>query len=450
MSGAPTEAEIQAQWRAGIDILETLRNHFDGTIAGSGGKLDTLTQILEGEYLPTEYTRLMAQIRAQCSDLVSPSYASSVITPALFEYGKILAADATYGLGAGYRAPADIFAALYDWFHDKTLSVASRTITFDTTPTAGGSNVGNGTISRLTIDENAYNIESCTIEKKQFVCRADQNSGTEEHAETFEMIGEPSSFDSLLRGSFGSGDAARTVITSKHAGTGSGGSLLQNSSFSQYAAGSTPKFTGWTETAGGNHMSQDTTNYYRSHPNATTNASLKMDGGHGTLTVTQPLSAMRVRRLDPNTPYFLRVMVNKTVHSAVGGDVVISLGSSSKTVAVSALSSGWNEITIDFNEDCWFKNFNEDALSVEISWNNTPTSGSLLVDDVILSPWDLIDGTWWCLRQNAASPVSWLANDILTLEDTGGAPGTGKINYWLWVAGFGYLPTSGSPTFTDP
>ena len=449
MSGAPTEAEIQAQWRAGIDIIETLRNHFDGTIAGAGGKLDTLTQILEGEYLPAEYTRLMGQVRAQASDMVSPAYASQVITPALFEYGKILAADATYGLGAGYRAPGDIFASLYDWFHDKSLSVTSRGITFDTTPTAGGSNVGNGTISRLTIDENAYNIEACTIEKKQFVCRADQNSGTEEHAETFEMIGEPSSFDSLLRGSFGSGDAARTVITSKHAGTGSGGSLLQNSSFSQYAAGSSPKFTGWTETAGGNHISQDATNFYRSHPNATTNASLKMTGSHGTLTVTQPLSAMRVRRLDPNTPYFLRIMVNKTIGSAVGGSVTLTMGGVSKTVTISALASGWAEITIDLNEDCWFKNFNQDAFSVAISWTSS-TSGYLLVDDVIFSPWDLIDGTYWCIRQNAASPTSWLQDDILTLTDTGGAPGTGKIQYWLWVAGFGYLPTSGSPTFTDP
>lgn len=449
MSGAPTEAEIQAQWRAGIDIIETLRNHFDGTIAGAGGKLDTLTQILEGEYLPAEYTRLMGQIRAQCSDVVSPAYASQVITPALFEYGKILAADATYGLGAGYRAPGDIFASLYDWFHDKSLSVTSRGITFDTTPTAGAGNTGNGTISRLTIDENAYNIEACTIEKKQFVCRADQNSGTEEHAETFEMIGEPSSFDSLLRGSFGSGDSARTVITSKHAGTGSGGSLLQNSSFSQYAAASSPKFTGWTETAGGAYISQDATNYYRSHPNATTNASLKMDGGSGTVTVTQPLSAMRVRRLDPNTPYFLRVMVNKTIGSAVGGSVTVTMGGVSKTVTISALASGWAEITIDFNEDCWFKNFNQDSFGISISWTSS-TSGYLLVDDVIFSPWDLIDGTYWCIRQNAASPTSWLQDDILTLTDTGGAPGTGKIQYWLWVAGFGYLPTSGSPTFTDP
>lgn len=449
MSGAPTEAEIQAQWKAGIDIIETLRNHFDGTIAGAGGKLDTLTQILEGEYLPAEYTRLMGQVRAQCSDLVSPAYASQVITPALFEYGKILAADATYGLGAGYRAPGDIFAALYDWFHDKSLSVTSRGITFDTTPTAGASNVGNGTISRLTIDENAYNIESCTIEKKQFVCRADQNSGTEEHAETFEMIGEPSSFDSLLRGSYGSGDAARTVITSKHAGTGSGGSLLQNSSFSQYAAASTPKFTGWTETAGGSYVSQDATNFYRPHPNSTTNASLKMTGGSGTVTVTQPLSAMRVRRLDPNTPYFLRIMVNKTIGSAVGGSVTLTMGGVSKTVTISALASGWAEITIDLNEDCWFKNFNQDSFGISISWTSS-TSGYLLVDDVIFSPWDLIDGTYWCIRQTAASPVSWLQDDILTLTDIGGAPGTGKIQYWLWVAGFGYLPTSGSPTFTDP
>ena len=449
MSGAPTELEIQRQWRLGIDIIETLRASFDTTLAGPGGKLDALTQELEGEYLPSEYTRLMAQIRAQASDMVSPAYASGVITPALFEYAKILAADPAYGLGSGYRAPADVFSALYDWFHDKSLSVASRTISFDTTPTAGASNVGNGTIGRLTLDEHDYPIESCTIEKKQFVCRADQNSGTEEHAETFEMIGQPSSFDSLLRGSFGSGDAARTVITSRHAGTGSGGSLLQNSSFSTYAAAATPRFTGWTETAGGPHMSQDTTYVYRSHPNATTNGSLKMAGSHGTLTVTQPLTAMRVRRLDANTPYFLRIMVNASQFSATGGNVVLTLGNTTKTVSVGSLSPGWNEIHLDFDQGCWFRNFNTDALSISISWTSS-TSGSLLIDDAIFCPWDQIDGTWWCLRQNAATPISWLTDDILTLTDTGGAPGTGKINYWLWVAGFGYLPTSGSPTFTDP
>jgi len=69
---------------------------------------------------------------------------------------------------------------------------------------------------------------------------------------------------------------------------------------------------------------------------------------------------------------------------------------------------------------------------------------------VIFAPWDLIDGTYWCLRGNAATHTAWAVDDTLTVTDAGGAPGTGKIQWWLFVSGFGYLPSSGSPTFTDP
>jgi hypothetical protein len=304
-------------------------------------------------------------------------------------------------------------------------------------------------MDRLTVDENGFNIEACHVEKKAFRCRADQNSGTEKNAEVFEVVGTAQSFDSLLRASFGSGETIRRTIVSKHAGSSEGGSLLNNSSFSDFSATATPKFNSWTETAGGAQLAQDTTNFYRSFPGAQVDASLKITGGAGTVTIKQTIDNTRARRLDPNTPYFLRIMVNKTIGSGLGGNVVIRMGSKSATIAVASLAAGWNELKIALGTSNWFRKFDEDPCDIEIEWN-TSTSGFLLVDDVLFCPFDLVDGTWWCLRQNNATPIAWLVDDVLTFTDTGGAPATGKIQWWLFVAGFGYLPSSGSPTFADP
>lgn len=450
MSGTPTEAEIQAQWRASVDILETLRNLADGTLAGAGGKFDTLIQILEGEYTPSDLANAVNRYRAGCSALVEPGTALEFLTPIVFEYGRILAADATLGFGSGYRDIGALFSALYEWFVAKSLTVESRAITFDTTATAGVGNVGNGAMSRLYLDENTHEMEACHVEKKIFRCRADKNTGVEENAESFEFVGTTVSFDSLLRAAHGSGEAARTFIRSHHAGTGTGGSLLTNSSFSEYSASGTPKFTGWTESAGGAQLAQDTTNFYRTHPGAQTDASLKITGGGGDVTIKQALTDMRIRRLDPDTPYFLRIMLNKTIGTATGGTVVIRLGSVSVSVTILAMAPNWTELLIPPAQGSWARFFNENPFDIEIEWIGS-ASGFLLVDDILFAPFDLIDGTYWFLRGNAAVHVPWLIDDTLTFTDTGGAPATGKIQWWLFVSGLGYLPhTVGAPTFADP
>jgi hypothetical protein len=450
MSGTPTEAEIQAQWRAAIDVLENVRNFADGTLCGGGGKFDVLLQLLEGDYLPAEYATLVNAVRSGVSTLVSPGVASQIITPALFEYARLLKNDATLGFGSGFRSPAELFRALYEWFVANALRVKSRAITY-AGAVAGGTNVGNGVLSRLTVDENAFNLEACNVEKKAFRVRSDQNNGVSKWAEVFEFVGVASSFDNLLRASFGSGEAARTTIVSKHAGSSSGGSLLTNSSFSEFNSASTPKFNAWNALSGNAQIDQDTTagHQYRSFPGEQTSASLKITGGGGLVTLSQNLSDMNVSRLDPNTPYFLRVMLNKTIGTASGGSVTIRLGSKSATVTIAALAANWAELIIPIDQNLWFRKFNQDALTIQIEWSSS-ASGFLLVDDAIFCPWDLIDGTYWLIRQNANVPVAWLVDDTMTCTDTGGAPATGKIQWWNWVAGFGCLPSSGSPTFVDP
>jgi len=449
MSGTPTEAEIQTQWRNAIGVIESFRNYVDGTLAGAGNKWDVLLQSLEGDYAPNDLASFVSGFRSTCNNLLTPGAAAAVVTPMLYEYARILSASSTGSFGGGYRNAAEIFVALYEYFHANSLTVKSRAITYDTTATLGAANIGNGAMSRLTVDQNAYNMEACHVEKKIFRCRSDANSGTDKWAEVFEVLGQAAAFDSILRASYGSGEAARTTVVSRHAGSGSGGSLLANSSWSDYSATASPKFTGWTESAGGASVSQDLANYYRTHPGASVHGSLKITGGAGTVTLKQPLTSMRVRRLDPTTPYFLRIMVNKSIGSALGGNVILRLGSKSVTTSIASLSAGWNEIILSTGQDCWFRRFNEEPMDVEIEWA-TSTSGYLLVDDAIFAPWDLIDGTYWCLRQNASTPTAWRVDDTLEFTDTGGAPATGKLQWWLWVSGYGYLPSSGSPTFTDP
>lgn len=450
MSGTPTEAEVQDQWRKSVDILETFRNLADGILAGAGGKFDALIQVLEGEYTPNDLAAAVNRYRAGCSALVEPGTILEFLTPVIFEYGRILAADADLGFGSGYRDIGALFSALYEWFVAKALTVQSRDITYDTTATPGVGNVGNGAMTRLTLDENAEALEACHVEKKSFRCRADQNTGVEENAESFEFLGSTSSFDSLLRAAHGSGESTRTFIRSHHAGTGAGGSLLTNSSFSEYSASGTPKFTGWTESTGGAQLSQDITNFYRTHPGAQVDASLKVTGGGGVVTLKQLLTDMRIRRLDPNTPYFLRIMLNKTIGAAAGGSVTIRLGNCSATITIAVLAINWAELMILPTQGSWVKFFNEDPFDIEIEWNGS-TAGYLLIDDVIFAPYDLIDGAYWFLRGNAAVHTPWLIDDTLTFTDAGGAPATGKIQWWLFVAGLGYLPhTTGVPTFLDP
>jgi len=432
MPGSPSESEIRTQWTNAVAVLEGGRNYADGTALGL---LDTVEQALEGDYLPGSHALAAADYRAALSSLVSASRAQQWLIPVLYEYGKAIRSP--------YTDASRLMRALYDWFVTNTLTVKGRAITFDTSATAGGSNVGNGSVLRLSTDENGFPLQAVTVETKRLTCRSDRNSGASAHAEQFEIYGQEAGQDGLARASRGSGMNARTFLRSHHAGSGAGGSLLRNSSFSTYDSTATNVFSGWTVT--GTAPTQDIVNFYRSHPNADVDGSLKMTAA---CKIVQGTDEWRTSRLDPDRPYFLRVMVNKSVGSGLGGTVYLRLGSKSASVNVSALSAGWNELYLSIGQDAWYSRFNENGLDVEIEWGNTPTSGYLLFDDVLFAPFDLVDGSYWFME---GGTTPWLVNDYLDFTDTGGAPTTSKIGWWLWVAGLGYLPsTTGSPSVTEP
>lgn len=464
MSGFPSEASLRTQWTNTVDVLEKHRVYADAT-AAENGELDTLENSLDGTFTAPGIQSFTSFVRSSLSALLDPSVAADALTPILFEFSRIIdsASNPEDQFGAGYEDISGRLRALYDYHANGSITVESRALNISNSTASGngtgGSIVGNGAMTRLTKDERNYDMEGITVETKRFRCRQDQNSGVLENAEVFEMLGQEAGVDSLLRmdsattPTYGSGTESNILIRNKHAGTGAGGSLLRNASFTTFDSSATPKFVGWDLTGTASKLTQDTSNTYIGSPGTSSSddASMKLTAdSSNTLTLTQTLTNLKVSRLDPNTPYFLRVMWNRSIGSGANGTVKLRLGAKEVEVTV-ASQSGWQELFIPADTNTWYRNFNQTSFNIDIEWVNSSSTGYILFDDAILVPYDLIDGSYWVLRHNAGTPVSWLIDDTLTFTDTGGLPSTAKIQYWWWVAFGTYLPsTTGTPTITEP
>lgn len=460
---ALTETELSDQWAKAVRIIEKIRAFTDDDIVGVGNVIEDLEAVLEGDLTPQALASAAGSIRAGLSDLISPGVAQQMLIPLVREYMSLLPAATNPSGGAAYQNIGLQMKALYEHFANNSKKVKSRQIAFDAagndapaTPTGtksnskAGSIVGGGDLIRCTENVDGYEIENCHVETKTFRCVQDRNAGVDEHAEVFEHIGSPESRDSCQRATTlwgGSGVNSRTLIRSKHAGSGAGGSMLRNSSFTDNDTTATQQFDGWTLEPGGTEPTITTTTaqIYRGDPTdggVPGAAKFSADG-----TIKQVITDWNVQTLDTSVPYFCRVMVNADVLSATGASCTVEfkLGSSTTgAINISAMTD-WYELRIGSTtqSDQWFRNFNEPGdMDVEIIVSNL-TGGSILVDDVILSPYTRIDGTFYAITQQettSALAVPWAVDDNLEITDTGGAPTTGRVQYWLWRAGLGFLP----------
>jgi hypothetical protein len=207
MVGPATEAVLQTQWKAAIDILETLRVHADDTQAAAAGKYDTLLTALDGDNTPEALARAVENHRAGLSQLMSRATVREFLDPILAEYAKVIDGQSV-SFGGAYQTPEQILESMYEYFvaQSPATEVETRGIAFDGSfayqKPDGSANTGNGILTRLTVDENGYELEAVTVEKKHFRCRQDANSGADEEAEVFEVLGQRTSRDWLLNGSF--------------------------------------------------------------------------------------------------------------------------------------------------------------------------------------------------------------------------------------------------------
>lgn len=422
--GFPSESTQQTSIGNAIIVLEDLRKKAEVTATTLASRFQTFIQGLGGGDFDVEAEEGMEAARQGFCRLISSGSGSAILLPMFRDYMRIRSLP--------YTDVSSIFDGLYDDFIANTKKVKSRNITFGAV-SLGGSNVGNGTVNRLTVDANGYKIEATTVEVKTAKCVGDANSAGDKGEEVFELRGTNASKDGLETLGSGYRGVLRAVSARDSA------NLINNPSFDTYDATLTPRFDSWTLTSG-TTPTQDTSNYYRAMPGSSTNGAAVF-GANALLTQTL---AVRGTKLSPSVPYYLQVAYNRQVGSFTG-DLKITLGATTKTVSLAA-QTGWNVHRLDIGTGNWFKNFNAADLAVTVQVLNY-SAGTLLVDDMIFAPYSQADGCYYAV---VGGSTPFLKEDSATFTDSGGT--SAIIQYWLWRCFGRYLPsvTDASETWADP
>lgn len=376
----------------------------------------------------------------------------ALLTPVLLEMGKVLNVPET--------TPQGILSRLYLHMKDNVHRVASRNMTFGT-PTAQTFNTGDGQILRLNTDENAFDMEAQTTETKTALCVRDVHSGATKHEEIFQLRGQDGERDRLkLIGSGATGSlrclSARDSLR-----------YLSNPSFSNYSGTTSvpTEVTDWTVSTGSiSDLEIDTSIYYRDFEGDATPAALKFTGN---VAVKQDFTT-RAATFDPMVPLYGQVAIYKPT-AGTGANVTFHIGSQDKTVAVSAMSTGWNILRLakgtsvtqgghgtGGSEENWFKQWNKSGVEVKITVASLSSGDYVLADDIVLGPYTPWGGGWYAavgggLGTGAAPSDKFLRDDEFSWSDSSSEAGI--IQKMLFMFYGAYLPHTASTTattFPDP
>lgn len=386
----------------------------------------------EGDYTVQSNASLKS-IRGLLAAAIDSGAWQAVIDPLLLNYAKVIG-NIVETDGPG------ILRRLYLYFIANSLSVNARDITYGSA--AAGSNIGSGTINRLTVDSYGYDLEACHMETKKAECFFDETTGAELHAEVFIVRGLTKEVDQLA--------ITGSNWLSQHTALAAKDSLLTNASFSNYAGALTlpTEISGWTPGTGAadfTNLDIDETTYYRGAGGQTdaTPRSLKFTGSEY---VTQSLRTAG-QKVDPGVPIYAQIAFNRSVGSA-SGTLILTVGTVSVSVALVA-QSGWTILRIPLTKMLYPRNWSSlDNPTVKIQF--VRTAGDLYVDDVCIATMDSIDGTWIKIVGGVTPFVgsnrdsfSW--TDVLVGTDS-------VIQKWLWRIYGISLPYSkvGAETWTDP
>lgn len=351
----------------------------------------------------------------------------------------------------------DLWQDLYDYMVANSESVNSAEFTFGS-PSAGGSNVGTGSMVRLTVDENGFDLEGWWPDTYTATCEQDARQTGLAHVERWRIKGTASSEDPLARAGSGldSGpiEGVNGTITRRY---------VRNPSFNVFGGAAvvgTPAapdtLDGWSGYSSLSNFEIDLDITYRPIPGDTLSASIRFTTNE---TLEQDLVAVGGARLDSDVPYYVDVAVYR--RDECDGTLTVALGGVSRAVTMSTLTDdAWTVIrlvTTD-GEDCWPKNFNANGLKLSFTLASR-TTGSLHLDDITFAPFTRIGGGrdgrrgrgsmgTYVVFRGGVTP--WVKGDVYTATDTAG--GTRAVNqHWFAWGERGYLPsvTGGSETWAD-
>lgn len=446
----PNEASVQAQIGRTIHILDELRKFANVNTPNLEALIDASTQGMDTDFAP-EVTAAVDAIREGVSDAMNEQRGSDLLTPLLRQYAKTLNFPETDPL-------AIVSRIRFEW-QGRTPTpdtIKSREFNFGAVGPVG-TPVGNGTIHRLTVDAYGYPIESATPEEKRFAVVQDVNSGATKHQEVFAIRGSLTPRD-LVDGYVGDDRETDSGLTGLTAAN-SNGIGFTNMSFENALDGSSSDLAtalpGWVIAGAVSNLETVSANigagtglddFYREiQAEGNTPSSLRFSNNE---TITQELGRTARATFDALTPYYFQIAVKR--ESSADGTLTLTVGAATVAVDVSTLTDdAWSILQVPIGAANWLDSFNADPFKVQLAYT-ARTTGTILVDDIIIAPFTRWDGTWWAA---VGGRTAWLYNDILKADDTvASANNDAKIQLWfIRSLGYdGYLNASTSPTWTDP
>ena len=419
-----TESQVKTFISDGVAVMELLRTN--GGTAGTNeiGLMKTfITDVgaAQGTYASGQLAGMIGVRNAYAASMDASGWLSS----ALAEYAL--------AINIPERDPVIVLRRLYQYYFDNTLRVKSRNFTFGAVSMLqlnGNANVGDGTVNRLTTDENGFVIENTWAQTLKLQCTRDRNSGATIQEEIFLIEAGARNRDNIIIAGSGNSNSNIQAISARSTQVFG----FQNPSFSLMNGAGAVKFDGWTITGTAADCTQDLTNYYRTFYGDTTPAAMKCASD---VTIAQTF-ALNNSQFDGSTPVYVHVAVNKSVYGCTTGTITLTFGDQTASVAVSSLAAGWNLLKLGVSQKNWYKQFMGTAptLSVAISGGNNP----ILFDDFTVGYFQQFDGLWYAVVGGA---TPFIVNDAATFIDT--EVGS-KIQAWIWRAFGLYLPSSLSVT----
>lgn len=419
----PSFADCWTQLGKVVKLVNEIEKFGNSNSANVVDMEDALTVVLDGVYTPDAFPLLRQAVRAPIAATLTPATLRRLFFPFLQEMCRTIGAPE---LKAGGRiSEADALKRIRQYMEDNTQTLNSRGMTLDTS--SAGSPTGTGAIHRLTVDKDNNTLECTGAESKAFVCDQDQTSGRRKHDEVFEYKAADEEIDGLYW--TGSGRVGRIASLNCRSGN-----ILANPSFEQGATAdntaltSTTQLTGWSVGTASNVKTQTTTvSPYRGYPGEPSTLYCAEFVASDTLTQVVR-TANPGAAFDPRVPYFAQVAWKR--RSSATGTLTFHVGSQTVSVDVSTGTNDvWNVLPLTVGTKNWFDNFKEGDLDIKIDMGSLAV-GTVAVDDVVLAPFTMLDGTWWAVVGGA---TAWVRGD--TLSFTGDADGTRALfSYWLWRA----------------
>ncbi len=406
----------------------SLKGDYDQEIRGTGrGQENTLASILTPASVQQGLAPHIAEILTAIDEPVSGDFATDMVT-----WREVLN-------GASGNARS---------FNDREITFGSVS--------AGGSNVGNGTVHRLTVDENDEDLQGVTLETKTAKIISDVNQTGALDEDILLILGETA--ERTFAKVDGSGVDARvkgrTAVDSR--------AFVSNPSFDEFSGtqptagspttpASTTSVTGWVlSSTAAFEVDADTT--YRSFEGAGTPLSLKfVDNGSATQIFRNNVNP----RFKIRTPLYWQIAVFR--ESNCDGTFTFALGAASKATTVSTLTNAaWNVVVTNKDSDCYYRTYKDTSdLTLGLTLASR-TTGAIYVDDLLLTEWDLIDGSYYVY---VAGSTPSAEQDEFTWTDSSVAA-RGIMVYWLIyrtglsaILNWAYsvnVTTGGTETLADP